>query len=175
MNRLYHTSRLILASLAAGAAPMVLDYLLRNRKDFDNYEPPKEDSFYTRERQEAVLDAEQTLFERGQGVRYYIFLASDPDTIVGNISLAHTDGPVCILGYRIDMAYRRQGIASEALSFLIPCVFKESRVSMIEADIYPDNTISADLAIKLGFHRSGHTMFRGRVIDRFIMSLRDCE
>ena len=162
MQKLYHTERLILAMLDPSAAPMVLDYLLRNREDFARYEPAKEDSFYTVPRQEMVLNAEQQLFEREQGVRYYIFDASDPDTIIGNVSFAHIDGPVCIIGYRIDLNFRRRGIAFEAISFLLNELQNRNVPDIIEADICPDNEASVHLAQKLGFHLSRATVFRGK-------------
>ena len=167
MQKLYHTDRLILAALDPSAAPLVLNYLIRNRDDFEQYEPPKEDSFYTLPRQERVLDAEQVLFERQQGVRYYIFTNKNPDTVVGNISFAHTDGPVCTIGYRIDKEYRRQGIAYEAASLLLSKLLDENGPDMIEADIYPDNEPSARLAAKLGFKPSGTAGFRGRELLRY--------
>ena len=168
MQKLYHTDRLMLASLDPPAAPLVLDYLLRNREDFEQFEPPKEDSFYTVARQEAVLQAEQTLFERGQGLRYYIFNISDPDTIIGNVSFSHTDQAVCILGYRMDRDYRRLGLAYEAASYLIPLIFEHYGPSMIEADIYPENKASTALALKLGLKPSGTTTFMKRVLHRYV-------
>ena len=169
MQKLYHTDRLILAALDPSAAPLVLNYLVRNREDFAKYEPAKEDSFYTLPRQEMVLDAEQLLFERGQGARYYIFLNTDPDTVIGNISFAHTDGPVCVIGYRIDRNYRRMGIASEAISLLLPRILDSSGPDLIEADIYPDNIASIELARKMGFRESGTSSFRGQELVRYIM------
>ncbi|MBP5330957.1 MAG: GNAT family N-acetyltransferase [Lachnospiraceae bacterium] len=169
MQKLYHTKRLILAALDPSAAPMVLDYLLRNREDFEQYEPLKEDSFYTLVRQEKVLDAEKTLFERGQGVRYYIFEASDPDTIIGNVSFAHTEGPVCTIGYRIDKDHRRLGIGYEAVSLLLSELLDADGPSLIEADIYPGNNASVTFASKLGFRPSETSKFMGRELIRYVM------
>ena len=167
MQKLYHTDRLILAALDPSAAPLVLNYLIRNREDFELHEPPKEDSFYTLPRQEKVLDAEQLLFERKQGVRYYIFINSDPDTVVGNVSFGHTEGPVCTIGYRVDKNYRRQGIAYEAISLLLSKLLDEEGPDMVEADIYPDNEASVELAVKLGFKPSGTSSFRSRELVRY--------
>ena len=169
MQKFYHTERLILAALDPSAAPMVLDYLVKNREDFEQYEPPKEDSFYTLVRQEKVLDAEQTLFERGQGVRYYIFDARDPDTIIGNVSFAHIDGPVCIIGYRIDRDFRRLGIGYESVSLLLSELLGPDGPDLIEADIYPGNEASVGFAAKLGFRPSETAMFMGRELIRYIM------
>lgn len=169
MQKLYHTDRLLLASLDPSAAPLVLDYLNRNRTDFSKYEPAKEDSFYTVPRQEKVLDAEQLLFERKQGARYYIFLNTDPDTVIGNVSFAHTDGPVCTIGYRIDRDHRRRGIAYEAVSFLLTRLLDAEGPDLIEADIYPDNTASINLAVKLGFRPSGPSSFRGHELIRYVI------
>ncbi len=167
MQKLYHTDRLTMAALDPCAAPLVLAYLLRNREDFAKYEPAKEDSFYTIASQEKVLDAESLLLERGQGVRYYIFLNSDPDTIVGNVSFAHIEGPVCIIGYRMDSGYRRLGIGYEAVSFLLSELLGPEGPDMVEADIYPDNDISVRFAEKLGFRYAGTSLFMGRELKRY--------
>ncbi|MCR5322604.1 MAG: GNAT family N-acetyltransferase [Lachnospiraceae bacterium] len=169
MQKLYHTDRLLLASLDPSAAPLVLDYLIRNKDDFSKYEPAKEESFYTVPRQEMVLDAEQQLFERKLGARYYIFLNNDPDKVIGNVSFAHTEGPVCMIGYRIDLNYRRRGIAYEATSLLLPKVLDREGPDMLEADIYPNNIASVNLALKLGFRESGTSSFRGRDLIRYTL------
>ena len=168
LNCIYSTDRLTLACLDKSGAPMVFDYLMRNREDFAQFEPERDDTFYTLAHQERILEAESIIFGRGEGARYYIFDASDPDTVIGNVSLTHTDGPVCILGYRVDPAFRRQGIAYEALSFLLDLLNCDDGPGMFEANIYPDNTPSRRLIVKLGFKLAGSTSFRGREMLKYI-------
>ncbi len=169
LNNMYSTGRLILACLDISGAPMILDYLLRNKDDFEKFEPERDDSFYTLTHQERMLEAESILFERGEGARYYIFDASDPDTVIGNVSLTHTNGPVCILGYRVDPAFRRQGIAYEAVSYLLGLLNTDEGPGMFEADIYPDNIPSRGLVEKLGFKLAIDTSFRGRELLKYIL------
>ncbi|MCR5684085.1 MAG: GNAT family N-acetyltransferase [Lachnospiraceae bacterium] len=169
LNSMYSTGRLTLACLDRSGAAMVLDFLTRNKDDFERYEPERDENFYTLCHQERILEAESIIFEKSEGARYYIFDSSDTDTIIGNVSLTHTDGPVCILGYRVDPAFRRQGIAFESTSFLLDLLNTENGPDMFEADIYPDNAPSRHLAEKLGFRLAADTSFRGREMLRYIM------
>lgn len=158
MNFRYETKRLILTVGNESMAEAVAAYLIRNREDFSKWETTLTDSCYTPEYQTNALTAEQKLFMKGEGVRYYISPKEFPDLIIGNVSFAYLkeeNGHRCSLGYKVDSMYRRQGIAYEAISFLMPVVIKKYRLKRIEADILPENRASLALIEKLGFRYEG--------------------
>ena len=158
MDFKYCTDRLILMVADESMAPLVLDYLTRNRADFERWDRSFGEEFYTIEYQEKALAAEQKLFLRSAGVRYYMFLSEDPDFIIGNISFSYLTedaGHRCSIGYRIDREYREQGYAYEAASFLIPLIHDNYGTKRIEADILEENIPSKKLIEKLGFEYEG--------------------
>ncbi len=158
MRFTYNTERLVLTAGEESMAPLVLDYFSRNREDFARWDRHYGDEFYTLDYQEQALAAEQKLFLRSSGVRYYTFLKDEPDHIIGNVSfsyLTEDGGHRCALGYRTDADYRRQGYAYEAISFLLPLIRENYGVKRIEADVLPENIPSLMLIEKLGFEFEG--------------------
>ena len=158
MNFRYFTERLVLTVADESMAPLVLDYLSRNRTEFERWERGLGDQCYTVEYQQKALAAEQKLFIRSSGVRYYLFLKDRPDFIIGNISFSYLTedaGHRCTIGYRTDAEYRGQGYAYEAAAFLIPLIHESYGVKRIEADILEENEPSLRLIEKLGFEFEG--------------------
>ena len=153
----YETERLRLVVSDPRLASAVSDYLLRNRTDFEYYDRHYGDITYTALYQESALKAERDLYQTQEGVRYYIFIKKDPDTVIGNISFAylHDKEHEPSLGYKIDRSYRREGYAYEAASFLLPLVIKFCNLPYIAADALPENEASIGLLYKLGFKYAG--------------------
>lgn len=158
MDFRYTTDRLVLMAAEQSLAPLVLDYIQRNREDFAHWDRQFPEEYYTLAYQEEAMSAEQKLFLRSSGVRYYMFLKDNPDFIIGNVSFAYLtedDGHRCSIGYKTDSAYRKNGYAYEATSFLLPLIHENYNVKRIEADILPENAASLALARKLGFSYEG--------------------
>lgn len=59
------------------------------------------------------------------------------------------------LGYRIINRYWRKGYATEALTHIIPAVFKDLQLNRLEAVIDPDNKASIALARSIEMRREG--------------------
>jgi len=154
----YETKHLILLPSDECFAPLTLEYRLRNKEDFAQWDSMHSEEFYTLDFQREMLRAEQSLLLRGQGVRFYSFLKDDPDMIIGNISFAYLNedyGHRSTIGYRTDKDHRRCGYAFEAASCLIPEVASTYQLKRIEADILPENQASRALIEKLGFEYEG--------------------
>jgi ribosomal-protein-alanine N-acetyltransferase len=59
------------------------------------------------------------------------------------------------IGYIIDPAHHRKGIATEAVSAMLDFCFGELGLHRVQAFTHPDNTASRKLVEKLGFRREG--------------------
>ena len=59
------------------------------------------------------------------------------------------------IGYMIEPAHSRQGLATEAVSAMIRFCFQDLGLHRLQAFIHPDNTPSLKLIEKLGFRREG--------------------
>jgi [ribosomal protein S5]-alanine N-acetyltransferase len=71
------------------------------------------------------------------------------------------------IGYIIDPAYQRKGIASEAVSTMLNFCFGELGLHRVQALIHPKNTASRKLVEKLGFRREGELRDNLRVGDEW--------
>src|SRR3954468_1747315 len=59
------------------------------------------------------------------------------------------------IGYIIDPARQRQGLATEAVAAMLGFCFGELRLHRVQAFIHPDHTASRTLVEKLGFRCEG--------------------
>ena len=71
------------------------------------------------------------------------------------------------IGYMIEPAHSRQGLATEAVSPMIRFCFKDLGLHRLQAFIHPDNTPSLKLIEKLGFRREGLLRENLRVSDEW--------
>lgn len=154
----YETDRLILRVLNDTGAFQVLTFLAKNRELFEQYEGDKSRNFYTMNYIKDMLQAEYNQMLRQTGMRYYIFLKTNPDKIIGTISLSAIRRMPCdsaCVGYKFDMEYHHHGYAFEALSFFLANIVPEYRLHKIAAYIAPSNQASIRLIERLGFFYEG--------------------
>lgn len=160
MNYIYETSRLFLKILndKPEHARQVLDFYNRNRPVFEKYEPTRPDNFYTENYHKTLLHCEQQLFLKSKSIRYWIVEKTNPDLIIGTVSfhnIIRWEFQRCSIGYKMDRAYWHQGIAKEAISFLLNRIFEELHLHRIDAYVMPENLNSIYLLESLGFQREG--------------------
>lgn len=91
---------------------------------------------------------------------YYRFWAvadADTDRCLGMVNYhdGHIRNRRAAIGYIVDPARQRQGIATEAVAALLEFCFGELGLHRVQAFIHPDNTASRALAEKLGFRCEG--------------------
>jgi [ribosomal protein S5]-alanine N-acetyltransferase len=71
------------------------------------------------------------------------------------------------IGYIVDPAHCKQGIATEAVSAMIRFCFQDLGVHRLQAFVHPDNEPSLKLIEKLGFRREGLLRDNLRVSDEW--------
>jgi len=91
---------------------------------------------------------------------YYRFWAvadADSDHCLGMVNYhdGHIRNKRAAIGYIINPARHRQGIATEAVTALLDHCFGELGLHRVQAFIHPDNKASRALAEKLGFRCEG--------------------
>ena len=62
------------------------------------------------------------------------------------------------MGYRVDPAYRRIGVATEVVRALFDWAAREHGVTRFRASIAPDNVASLAIASRFGFRQVGEQM-----------------
>lgn len=158
MFKSYVTDRLILKVLGKEAAPMVLSFYSENRDHFEIWEPARSKNFYTLAYHKASLAAEHNLIAEGKRIRYWLFLKDNPGEIIGSVSFQNFLGEPyksCVIGYKIDHRFLRQGYAYEAVKKALSIVFEDYLIHRVEAYIMPENIPSQRLAQKLAFNYEG--------------------
>ncbi|GLQ05676.1 GNAT family N-acetyltransferase [Sneathiella chinensis] len=91
------------------------------------------------------------------GQAFFIFRHED-DQIVGSVTLSNIRRGVAqtgTIGYWTGLPYARQGYMYDALTALLPVLFRQYGLRRVEAACVPENDASAALLEKVGFIREG--------------------
>ncbi|MES2854229.1 MAG: GNAT family N-acetyltransferase [Bdellovibrionota bacterium] len=143
---------------SSGEATNVLEYFKENRQFHAATSPFFPEVFYTEEFWIGRLETSREEFDRDQSVRAFIALTSDPDKVIGSMSLSQiVRGPfqACYLGYSLAKTAEGKGLMSESLALLIGYAFETMRLHRIMANYLPENERSGKVLTGLGFHTDG--------------------
>lgn len=154
----YETDRLVLKVLSEADADKVLDYYKRNRAFLSEWEPERDESFYTLEHHSTLLQSELAQIETGTAVKLWVFPKDNPDKVIGAVAFTNITRGVflsCYLGYKLDQEEINKGYMAEALQKGINIIFDEYQLHRIEANIMPKNKASMRVVEKLGFYNEG--------------------
>lgn len=152
------TNRLLLQVEDASKAQEVLTFYQNNQSVFDPFEPTRPENFYTLSYQKAVMQYEYADIIKGKSLRYYIYLRTAPETIIGSVNFSKIlHGPFCAtsIGYKIDISHQGNGYATEACQAAIPVIFSNYQIHRIEARVAPNNIASIKLLERLNFRFEG--------------------
>lgn len=105
MQRIYKTKRLVLKILDKTFAESVLDYYSRNKEFLKEWEPLREEVFYTKEYHEKKLTEDLMSLVKGNLFRLWIFIKGNDNRTIGNVSFNNIIRGAflsCHLGYKLD-------------------------------------------------------------------------
>lgn len=158
MQFIEYTPRLILKTESVDSAPRILEFYLRNREHFTPYEPQVSESFYTLNYQQRILEYEFNDLLKGNSFRYYLYLKSDPERIIGSVNLTQiVHAPFCkaAMGYKLDYEMQGCGYAAEASKKLMELAATKLKLHRIEARVLPHNERSIRVLERLHFQYEG--------------------
>lgn len=174
----YETDRLILRILKPEAAPTVLDFYLRDRALFEQYEPDRMPQFYSINFQKSALRFEYNAAVKLQSVRFYVFPKEQPDLIIGTVcfhNIRPSSHSSCEIGYKFSSFCHHQGYATEALHKVLEIIFLDLQLHRVMAWVIPENQPSIRLLERLGFCSEGlcrdYLLMHGRWVDHRQYSL----
>lgn len=154
-----YTKRLTLQVIDESSAGRVLDFVTRNREALAEWEPIRDEAYFTLETQRRLLRQDTQSMERGEGVRFWLTSADAPDgELIGTASIGNIVRGAfqsCHLGYRMDIRQRNNGYMTEAVSHVVAFAFGQLNLHRIEANIMPRNAASLKVCERLGFRREG--------------------
>lgn len=158
MQKIYKTERLILKVLDKSYAGLVVDYYMRNKSFLEEWEPIREEFFYTKQYQEEQLEKELTNIKNNNSLRLWIFKKENENKIIGCVAfnnIVRGSFLSCHLGYKLDKDEINKGYMTEAIQKGIDIIFNEYGLHRIEANIMPKNKPSLRVVEKLGFYNEG--------------------
>lgn len=155
MTYIIQTDRLTLKSIDEAYAPQVLDFVSRNKSFLEEWEPKREQEYFTLETHKNILHDEFVKMQDGQLFKVWLF---KNDEIIGSAALSNIVRGIfqsCHLGYKIDRDESNKGYMTEALRKVIGVAFEQLLLHRIEANIMPRNYASLKVVEKLGFYNEG--------------------
>ncbi len=140
-------------------AEKYLKYQTDNREFLEEFEPVKEDRYYTLEGQREELKARFSQFLNGNTVSFGIFR---DDLLLGKIRISNIilgSFRNANLGYSLHKDYLNQGYMSEAVGMVLEYCFNELDLHRVEASILVNNIASQKVLlnnrfIELGINRN---------------------
>ena len=149
------SKNLILKSFTPDCTEELLDYYKRNKEHLKDYEPTRDNSFYTYEAQkELIIESYKNLMS-GTGIDLGIYKA---DKLIGKIKISNIVYGVFksgIVGYSIDEEYQGKGYMQEALKVVLKYAEEELELHRLEASVLTDNIKSKSVLLKCGFKEIG--------------------
>ena len=152
------TERLRLRLPRPSDAAALARYTTENREFLAPTSPPRKLEYYTREYWKRVADGIVREYLDDRGLRLLLCANERPKEICGMIHFGQIiRGPfhACYVGYEIAEKAQGRGLMTEALGAAIEFAFADRNLHRIMANYLPENTRSARVLEKLGFHREG--------------------
>lgn len=148
-------SNIILKILGPHNAEELLQYYIKNKNHLKNFEPFREEKFYTLEAQKNLLSESYRQFLMGNSYDFGIFIK---DKFIGKVKLSNIVYGVfknAILGYSMDENFQGKGYMTEAVSLVCQYAFEELELHRIEASTLVDNIKSQKVLKHCGFTELG--------------------
>jgi ribosomal-protein-alanine N-acetyltransferase len=143
----------------AESAPMLADYLVRNRARFEPFAPRRSPDHYDLEACRARARMQRATSRSGDALHLWLFATGQPKVLIGDIHLtAIVRGAfqAAYLGYALDGAHEGRGLMFEALQLTIHHAFHKMGLHRIMANYLPTNERSGRLLRRLGFVVEGY-------------------
>jgi ribosomal-protein-alanine N-acetyltransferase len=150
--------RIVLRHLAANDAPAVLAFMKENREFFEQWEPSRENGFFTVNGQAADIEAAAADAAADRRHAFGIFVDSE---LVGRIALSQIFRGIfqnAYLGYSIAERWNGQGLATEAVGVAMEFAFGELGLHRVQAAVMPRNIGSIRVLEKNGFREEGYAV-----------------
>lgn len=170
MKLKYETHRMIMIICNTDYINPITNFYVKNYDDFSKYEPLS-NSAKTKDYHRKNLELEYDMFLKGELVRFYLFLKSNPLQCIGTVSYRDIERGFydsCIIGYKIDPDFRRKGYATEAILTGDSIIFEEANLNRIEAQVRVGNNASCGLLETVGYVNEGIAREKIRLHDEYL-------
>jgi [ribosomal protein S5]-alanine N-acetyltransferase len=150
--------RIALRYLQTEDAPNLLAFMEENRGFLEQWEPVRDEAFFTLDAQRADIEAD---LDHVAADRRHAFGIFTGDELVGRIALSQIFRGIfqnAYLGYSIGERWNGQGLATEAVRVTVDFAFGELGLHRVQAAVMPRNAGSIRVLEKNGFRREGYAV-----------------
>lgn len=157
-DKMLETERLLLQLSSGGLAGQVHAFVKSNRQFLAQWEPKRNEEYYTLAHQMAELCRDQQAHKKGEAARFWLVPKAAPGTVIGSAAVSNiVMGAFCsaFLGYKLGAQHQGQGYMAEALLAICNFAFCGIGLHRLEANIMPRNKASLAVVQKLGFENEG--------------------
>ncbi|WP_338845939.1 GNAT family N-acetyltransferase [Massilia sp. W12] len=157
-NPMLRSARLSLSVLEIEQAPLLLDFVLRNRAHLHAWEGARDEAYFTLAECEKRIAAQQAAMAAGSGYAFALFDHAQ-HIMLGTAGLSNVVRGLfqaCHLGYSLDHAHQGQGLMHEALQEVIRFAFDDLGLHRVMANYMPHNLRSEKVLQRLGFEKEGY-------------------
>ena len=136
-------------------AEELTEYYIRNEEHLRNFEPTRDNSFYTYETQKEILLESYKQLMTGVGSDLGIY---KDNNLIGKIKISNIVYGVFksgIVGYSIDKDYEGKGYMKEAVKLVLEYAKNYLDLHRLEASILTDNLRSKGVLLSCGFEEVG--------------------
>ncbi len=153
----YQTQRLYLKILKPYHAKNVLEYYRRNASFLKEWDPKRDDYFYTLSLQRQLLKDDLTDFKNKTLVKFWL-ISKDTNKIIGNVCFSNIimgNFKSSYMSYKLDENEINKGYITEAINKAVNIMFNDFGLHRIEVNIIPRNSRSLRIMEKLNFIEEG--------------------
>lgn len=153
----YETERLLLKTIGTDEAYLYQQYLIENKDFLSEWEPKREESYYSIENLKNVIEHQNNEMQAGRSLRFYLLLKNKED-IIGTIAISnivYESFKSGYLGYKLCDREKNKGLMTEAIKKVVDIAFHEKGLHRIEANVLPRNERSKKVLKKAGFEYEG--------------------
>ncbi|MCV3215748.1 GNAT family N-acetyltransferase [Plectonema radiosum NIES-515] len=172
------SDRLLLRLATKDDIPQIINYFTKNKAYLTPFYPQWNDKFFTEEYWQIQVEIDLQEFLNYLALRLFIFIQSEPTTIIGNINFRNIilgAAQFGSVGYSIAETEQSKGYMTEALNAAIQYVFQQLNLHRIMANYMPHNQRSGNLLKRLGFVVEGYArdylLINGQWQDHILTSL----
>ena len=147
--------------LESADLPALVEARIRNRAFLTEWEPTRDESFFTPAGQARELALDDAAWRTATGFPFAILDAEAGDRLIGRVALANVVRGVwqnATLGYWIDQDAVGRGHASRAVRLALGYAFDHIGLHRVQPAIIPRNTASRRVAEKVGFRHEGRAL-----------------
>jgi [ribosomal protein S5]-alanine N-acetyltransferase len=143
---------------------------LSSRAQLEQWEPRRDERWWTREGQRAELQLDVQAWAAGTGYPFAVLDLASGGRLAGRVSLANVVRGAwgnANLGYWIAESATRRGHATRAVRLALRFAFEQAGLHRVQPAIIPRNAASQAVARKVGFRYEGRALRYLRINGRW--------